>query len=172
MYNPETYSRAFELLGTNPNHIPDSVRETMIFVALNIDFEANENKEAIQNLFGSTSGFLRNDPDVHNTLTAIRKLQDGFLSQPHVGEPENDGEPEIEMTELEEAEAGTQEAYGRLADLREENGLKEDDDIIDEGATLCTEDFLRLIAAAIDYNSARRHEEDVRKESEAKAAGA
>jgi hypothetical protein len=46
----------------------------LVFVALNIDFDANDNKEAIQNLFGSTSGFLQNDTNIHTVLTAIKKL--------------------------------------------------------------------------------------------------
>ncbi len=57
------------------------LRQTMVFVALNLDFDANRNKEAIQNLFGSTSGFLQNDTNIHAVLTAIKKInyEDGGL---------------------------------------------------------------------------------------------
>ena len=55
--------------------------QTMVFVALNLDFKANDNKEAIQNLFGSTSGFLQNDSNIETVLTAIKKInyEDGGL---------------------------------------------------------------------------------------------
>jgi hypothetical protein len=46
----------------------------MVFVALNLDFTANVNKEAMQDLFGSTSGLSWNDSAVLACLREIRSL--------------------------------------------------------------------------------------------------
>ncbi|MGC2728027.1 MAG: hypothetical protein WA254_02430, partial [Candidatus Sulfotelmatobacter sp.] len=76
------YEKAFALFQTTYQfQVPDLVRQTMVFVALNLDFKANDNKEAIQNLFGSTSGFLQNDSNIETVLTAIKKInyEDGGL---------------------------------------------------------------------------------------------
>jgi hypothetical protein len=74
-YDLSKYKEAFTLFQANYQfQIPDLVRQTMVFVALNLDFKANDNKEAIQNLFGSTSGFLQNDSNIETVLTAIKKL--------------------------------------------------------------------------------------------------
>jgi hypothetical protein len=74
-YDLSKYENAFALFQANYQfQVPELVRQTMVFVALNIDFDANKNKEAIQNLFGSTSGFLQNDTNIHAVLTAIKKV--------------------------------------------------------------------------------------------------
>lgn len=74
-YDLSKYEEAFALFQTNYQfQVPDLVRQTMVFVALNLDFKANDNKEAIQNLFGSTSGFLQNDSNIETVLTAIKKV--------------------------------------------------------------------------------------------------
>ena len=66
---------AFELLGQGGNwkaQVPDFIRQAMVFVALNLDYTANANKEAVQNLFGSTSG--RSDTAVMMCLSEIKRI--------------------------------------------------------------------------------------------------
>jgi hypothetical protein len=81
-YDLKKYSTAFELLGQGGNYktqVPDFIRQAMVFVGLNLDFEANENKEAVQNLFGSTSGLQWNDSAILKCLSEIRSI--GSLSE-------------------------------------------------------------------------------------------
>jgi hypothetical protein len=71
------YARAFELLGQGKSYKtqgPDFIRQVMAFVALNLDFQANENKQAVQNLLGSTSGLQWNDSAVQMCLNEIRSI--------------------------------------------------------------------------------------------------
>lgn len=77
IYDLRKYEQAFALLGQGGNYktqVPDFIRQVMIFVALNLDFEANANKEAVQNLFGSTSGLRWNDSAVLACLNEIRSI--------------------------------------------------------------------------------------------------
>jgi hypothetical protein len=74
-YDLSKYGSAFELLGQGGNwktQVPDFIRQAMVFVALNLDFTANANKEAVQNLFGSTSGLQWNDSAVLACLDSQR----------------------------------------------------------------------------------------------------
>ena len=76
-YDLSKYVPAFELLGQGGNwktQIPDFIRQAMVFVALNLDYTANANKEAVQNLFGSTSGLLWSDTAVMMCLSEIKRI--------------------------------------------------------------------------------------------------
>jgi len=76
-YNLKKYVSAFALLGQGGDYktqFPDFIRQAMVFVALNLDFEANVNKEAVQNLFGSTSELQWNDAAVFTCLKEIRQI--------------------------------------------------------------------------------------------------
>jgi hypothetical protein len=77
LYDLRKYESAFALLGQGGNYktqVPDFIRQAMVFVALNLDFEANVNKESVQNLFGSTSGLQWNDTAVLACLKEIRQI--------------------------------------------------------------------------------------------------
>ena len=78
-YHLEHYEPAFALLGQGGNYktqVPDFIRQAMVFVALNLDYKENANKEALQNLFGSTSGLQWNDVSVVMCLNEILRLKD------------------------------------------------------------------------------------------------
>jgi len=76
-YDLSKYESAFTLLGQGGNwktQVPEFTRQAMVFVALNLDFTANANKEAVQNLFGSTSGLLWDDSAMVKCLTEIKRI--------------------------------------------------------------------------------------------------
>ena len=82
LYDLSKYDPAFALLGQGGNYktqVPEFIRQAMVFVALNLndgkwDFHANSNKEAVQNLFGSTSGLQWDDSSVMKCLDEIHRL--------------------------------------------------------------------------------------------------
>lgn len=77
-YYLDEYEEAFALLGQGDNwktQVPDFIRQAMVFVALNLDYKENANKEALQNLFGSTSGLQWNDSAIVKCLDEIVRLQ-------------------------------------------------------------------------------------------------
>ncbi len=74
-YDLNKYGTAFALLGANyKTQVPDFVRRAMIFVALNLDYTANANRGAVQDIFGSNSGFALDDGDVQNCLNEIKRI--------------------------------------------------------------------------------------------------
>jgi hypothetical protein len=77
-YDLNYYEEAFVLLGQGDNYktqVPDFIRQAMVFVALNLDYKENANKEALQNLFGSTSGLRWNDIAIVMCLNMIVNLK-------------------------------------------------------------------------------------------------
>ena len=77
-YDLSYYEEAFALLGQGDNYktqVPDFIRQAMVFVALNLKYKENANKEALQNLFGSTSGLRWNDTAVVMCLNMIVNLK-------------------------------------------------------------------------------------------------
>jgi hypothetical protein len=76
-YDLKKYERAFALLGQGDSYktqVPDFIRQAMIFVALNLDFKANANKEAVHTLFGSTNGLQWGDFAIATCLDEIKKI--------------------------------------------------------------------------------------------------
>jgi len=77
VYDLQKYEKAFPLLGQGDNwktQVPDFIRQAMVFVALNLDFKANANKQAVQTLFGSTSGLQWNDFAIAACLNEIKTI--------------------------------------------------------------------------------------------------
>jgi hypothetical protein len=77
VYDLKKYEKAFALLGQGGNYktqVPDFIRQAMVFVALSLDFTANANKEAVQTLFGSTSGLQWSDFAIAACLGEIKKI--------------------------------------------------------------------------------------------------
>jgi hypothetical protein len=73
-YDLAKYEKAFALLGTNYQfQVPDVLRQVLVFIALNLDFDNNVNQAALLNLFGA-GALDRNTQDVINTLTEIRRI--------------------------------------------------------------------------------------------------
>jgi hypothetical protein len=71
-YNLAKYEKAFALLGTNYQfQIPEVTRQVLVFIALNLDFENNDNQAALLNLFGA--GAL--DRDTKNVLNTLREIK-------------------------------------------------------------------------------------------------
>jgi len=76
-YDLKKYEKALELLGQGGNwktQVNDFIRQAMIFVALNLDFKANANKEAVHTLFGSIGGLAWNDFAIAACLDEIKKI--------------------------------------------------------------------------------------------------
>jgi len=74
-YDLKKYERAFDFFadgGSWKSRVKPITRQAMIFVALNTDFEDNSNKNQIDNMFGSNSGFQY---DTNNTLTVLREIK-------------------------------------------------------------------------------------------------
>jgi hypothetical protein len=81
-YKLAKYEPAFALLGQAENwrtQVPEFTRQAMVFVALNLDYgkwdyRDNANQQALQNLFGSTSGLKWDDRAIKNCLDEIHRL--------------------------------------------------------------------------------------------------
>ena len=75
-YDLPKYESAFALLGQGDKYktqIPEFIRQAMVFVALRLPYHLNGNREAVQRLFGSTSGLRWNDSAIMMCLNKIRQ---------------------------------------------------------------------------------------------------
>lgn len=78
---PETFDlsrfeHAFELLGQGGNWkfmVKDAQRQVMVWVALNLDFESNENQQVVLGMLASTGSGTLDTTNVLNCLRAIRE---------------------------------------------------------------------------------------------------
>jgi hypothetical protein len=156
-YDLTKYDEAFRLI-QNYEQVPSALRQVLVFVGLEIDFTDNNNKEMVQALFGEIG-------NVHAALEVIKRIgaMEALPPAADFYKPESE-EPEVELTELEEAETDTQEALDKLIVALSEHGLDIDDDIF--GASLPTEDFLALASLKLTYHSAIVNENCAREDEE------
>lgn len=75
---PESFfDSAFQYFGDGDswkNRIKPITRRAMVFVALNTDFDTNENKPQIDSMFGSNSGFQYSTEATVKVLREIKRL--------------------------------------------------------------------------------------------------
>ncbi|MGA9307518.1 MAG: hypothetical protein WBW31_19120 [Candidatus Sulfotelmatobacter sp.] len=140
-YDLTKYDEAFKLL-QNYQSVPSPLRQILVFVALNIDFTDNDNKELVQALFGEIG-------NVPACLESIKRQTqtdcDAALAALGVLEGL---EVALEPTELEEAQTEYDAALTTLGVFLEENGLDAECSVEDILALDTTSMFQVLAAKA------------------------